>query len=522
MPRLLVPCALVFASASPHASGQALLQEWQGLPATTNTAKFGACCDVLPDLDGDGVPELLIGAPAESPVVKPRRDGAVYVMSGATATVVRVHHGRARAELGSDVAALEDVDGDGVGDYAAIDGPLGPTDHVIAWSGASGAVLWQAAADPVIAEAFDGRLALVHDVDGDGLRDLGVPASRGGPNPGNSLTILSSANGASIVDWKPTFPLGRVLSACRLDDLTGDGFEEFAVGHDYQEGRVEIVDGFTLGIVASLSGASSFGGTFGDHCGQVGDLDGDGIRDLVVSDQEYGWSYPPDGRVYLYSGANLAELFHLDEPRGGDTYATCFVAETSDFDFNGDGVPDVAVGRYDPLAVGWEPSGVDVWSGKSRRLLCSIPSMTAGDEGLGCALQVLDWNGDGFDDVVAGACMNAAPPMSSGMVHLFAGDDLCLAMNAPTWHGYRAGDAIEATTRGGEPNEWTLLALVDYDGSPTFEQMSLVALDGFGEATNAGVVPPGLAGRTITLQAFATRAARHGLATSAPAVVRFQ
>jgi hypothetical protein len=504
-------------SAPSHAVGQALLQEWQGLPGLTNEAGFGTCCDVLSDVDGDGVVDLLVGAPDESPVVKRRPDGAVYVMSGATGAVIRVHYGSARLQLGADVAALGDVDGDGVADYAAIDAKFGTTDVVIAWSGATGAKLWQVKADPAISEAFGGWLSLLPDLDHDGLADIGVATWRAGTNPGHFLTVRSAASGASVVDVPSSYPFSSIRSACRLDDVTGDGVDEFAIGHDDKKGKVEIVDGATLGVIDLLSG-ESLGETFGDHCGQVGDLDGDGIRDLVVSDQEYQVS---EGRVYLFSGATRTELFHLDNPGHGYGYGV--VAEQSDFDFDGDGVPDIAVGRVGPAPY-WQfpPTGIDVWSGRSGRLLCAIPSTIAADEGLGCALQFLDWDGDGFDDVVGGAFWNAAPTMSSGMVHLFAGDDLFLQMDRPTWDRYQAGDAIEATTRGGEPNELMLLAMVDVDGSPTFAQLDVVTLDAFGEATIAGVVPPHLAGTTITLQAFATRRARHGLEASVEVVVGFK
>jgi hypothetical protein len=105
------------------------------------------------------------------------------------------------------------------------------------------------------------------------------------------------------------------------------------------------------------------------------------------------------------------------------------------------------------------------------------------------------------------------------MVHVYAGNDLFLQLNQPT---YLAGDAIEAATRGAEPYEWTLLALIDVNGTATFEQLNLVQLDGYGESTISDTVPSGLAGTTITLQAFATHPVRKGVAVSDAVVVQFQ
>jgi hypothetical protein len=81
--------------------------------------KFGASVAFLPDMNGDRTPDLLVGAPGCSPDER-RFGGRVYLVSGKDGAVLRRIDGRAAGEaLGSSVAALGDLDADGVPDILA-------------------------------------------------------------------------------------------------------------------------------------------------------------------------------------------------------------------------------------------------------------------------------------------------------------------------------------------------------------------------------------------------------------------
>src|SRR6185503_9316624 len=68
-------------------------------------------------LDGDGVAESLAGAPLSSAVLG--EAGAVVAFSGATgAQLFRIDGLNALEHLGSSLAVVDDVDGDGVRDFA--------------------------------------------------------------------------------------------------------------------------------------------------------------------------------------------------------------------------------------------------------------------------------------------------------------------------------------------------------------------------------------------------------------------
>lgn len=79
---------------------------------------FGWALTGLDDVDGDDVPDIAVGAPADDTLA--RDGGAVYVFSGRTSEQLAVIHGATEGRrLGSAVAGVGDVNGDGVADLCA-------------------------------------------------------------------------------------------------------------------------------------------------------------------------------------------------------------------------------------------------------------------------------------------------------------------------------------------------------------------------------------------------------------------
>ena len=137
-------------------------------------------------------------------------------------------------------------------------------------------------------------IAEVGDLDGDGLRDLlvGAPGSLGcGPVVAGSVTAASGASGITILVATGASPGDRFgASVADAGDVDGDGVADLLVGAPGADpagltdaGQVVILSGITGVALLTVDGTSSL-----DHLGfslaGMGDLDADGIDDCGADD----------------------------------------------------------------------------------------------------------------------------------------------------------------------------------------------------------------------------------------------
>ena len=171
MSRLSLALATLTLAATAH--GQDLLY---GKTHAIEDAELGTAVAALPDLDGDGTGEMLYGAPGDHGAVIDV--GTAVVVTGRTHQTLYAYEGAAVGDdFGYAVARLGDVDGDGTDDFA-----IGaPGEDTLAqdggaarvYSGATGAVLHTFHGE------FDQARAGRHvrdagDVNGDGRADVVV------------------------------------------------------------------------------------------------------------------------------------------------------------------------------------------------------------------------------------------------------------------------------------------------------------------------------------------------------------
>jgi len=182
------------------------------------------------DLNDDGIPDLVVGVPGADPNGLTDA-GAVAAYSGLDGSPIWSHDGsRSSAFLGTVVVAIGDVDQDTVPDVvAAAPASLGPTGidgYVQVLSGVDGSVIRQI--DPNAGEDLFGiGLAAVGDVDGDLVDDflVGVPG-RGGSAPGLAR-LISGADGQVIRTLAAPgseLAFGRAVAAA--GDVDGDGVDD--------------------------------------------------------------------------------------------------------------------------------------------------------------------------------------------------------------------------------------------------------------------------------------------------------
>ncbi len=273
------------------------------------------------DFDGDGYPDVLVGAPGTN-----GGDGAVYLYQGNANGFTAGGVGRrplslvgARGRMGSALAAGCDVNGDGLAD-AVVASPSIPvavgSGVVKVFLGARASVLAMGSAidvrspDPTL-DGFGVNVACDGDFNGDGYADVAVATAgrssipsvfvfAGGPNVArDGLMVLGRLPALASGD-----ELGASLSFARLADVPGD---VLVIG---EPATATVSGGFTklwafsdLANPRALSGTPDIVGTrFGAAVQVLGDLDvaGDGRDELAV------------GNPLFASGFGQVEILHFN------------------------------------------------------------------------------------------------------------------------------------------------------------------------------------------------------------------
>ncbi|HEX6883913.1 MAG TPA: integrin alpha [Planctomycetota bacterium] len=369
--------------------------------ALADSDAFGSALAALGDLDGDGAPELAVGATGDDGggsaagalwILSLRRDGSVRAQRRLGAPEITGLE--AGDELGGALAAL-DVDGDGIPELAAgasrdddggaehgavrilflaPDGSLRGQQKISATEGGFTGVLG--------IDLFGSALARVGDLDGDGLPELAVGADNdddGGFSSGATWILFLEPSGRVRAQAKISATTGGLAglsafdrfgsSAALLGDLDGDGLLELAVGArgdkdggGFDRGALWILSLAPTGSVGAQSKISdrpgSFAGTldFGDGFGSavvaLGDLDGDGVGDLAVGaegDEDGGVQVGAVWLLFMNPSGTVREHAKISATQGGfggvldidDRFGHSLAAPG---DVDGDGVPDLFVG----------------------------------------------------------------------------------------------------------------------------------------------------------------------------------
>ena len=303
---------------------------------------FGEDVDFAGDLDGDGVPEILIGAPSFD-AGGLWSAGAVYVFSGATGALIRRIDGWEQyASFGRAVCNPGDVNGDGVDDIliGAQDAPQ--TGSAYLYSGASFQILHHFQGN-VFQGAFGYSVAGAGDVDGNGLPDVIV----GAPGPRSqkgSVFVYSGQTGALLHQIDPK---GRVedfgFSVSTAGDVNQDGHDDLLIGapvtwHGIRKGGSAFIYSGKGGHLLFQVDGLYEEGRFGESVAYVGDINGDGYPDHAVGSPGAEATKKESGAVFVFSGADGSQIY-FEPGRKVNQKLGYDVSYAGDVD--GDGFPDI-------------------------------------------------------------------------------------------------------------------------------------------------------------------------------------
>ncbi len=297
-------------------SSDAVLLNTVSIP---NSVGLGFALATTDDLDGDGLRDILATAPFED-TPSAADVGAVYLISalfGNTIAVVNAGpYQQAFSDYGQSICVLGDLNGDGVSEFAV----GAPSSSVSAVSPQSGIVLIHSGINGLVMAALPGgaagddfgmSLANVGDLDGDGVADMAV----GAPNAMGGKGEVRVFSGSTLLGFNPTtiyVVAGTGTSefgfdVARAGDVDGDGMDDILVGEpgyssflSSNRGRARVISGATGLVVRSYFGEVG-GDRFGAAVSGIGDVDGDGLCDVAIAAPFFSQTLNNAGRVYVLS-----------------------------------------------------------------------------------------------------------------------------------------------------------------------------------------------------------------------------
>ena len=325
---------------------------------------FGQALAAAGDVNGDGIDDLLVGAPFRENGPEPGY-GKVYLYFGSaaglppTAAWTSVGETFGAERFGGLLEGVGDVDADGFDDFVVGSEDISNEELFLFRGGPGGPTAVPAWRFP--AESVGGA----GDVNGDGFEDVLAAIFLAGPNDEGVIHLFygSAAGLNPRPSW--TYVHGDHLQdfgdeLAGLGDVDRDGFDDFAIGNGvFREnpGQVHVFHGSAAGPPPSPNRryADEHVGSFGDSV-DGGDLNGDGFGDLLASASRFGleegaMSDVPSGRVYVYLGSPQGlpaspSFTHTPSDRAffGGT-----VLNMGDLD--GDGLSEVAVASSQGLEI---------------------------------------------------------------------------------------------------------------------------------------------------------------------------
>ncbi|WP_420385204.1 FG-GAP-like repeat-containing protein [Roseivirga sp.] len=410
-------------------------------------AYVGISVDGAGDINGDGYDDIIVGASGWR--VNSTGKGNVLVFYGSASglgsspnwNLIGDSDG---AAMGSDVAGVGDVNGDGYDDilFSAPRSNYDKRGHVWLYYGSSTGVssnfifMFGTVSNTRLGES----LAAAGDVNGDGYNDIIV----GGPgydaqNVGSGQVRVhygSQTGITSMPDWVYEAPQGQntAYHVSGVGDTNGDGFDDIIFTGSHLQKSQKLVLGSSTGLSSSISWSLS-NTNFpysGSHIAtKIGDINADGFDDILAA------SSGSNGYIFLGSSTGPGNSYDpIVQNAVEENFGTSINASTLG-DLNGDGIDDFIMGFPDYQQYYPSSGAVGIYYGNTNDDMIessdwyvegNLDNANMGHE----VANAGDVNGDGWEDILVSAWKYSNGHTSEGAVFLYYGTSSGIS-DTPGW-----------------------------------------------------------------------------------------
>jgi hypothetical protein len=318
------------------------------------------------------------------------------------------------------VKILREWDGEGVNDqFGWIARAINATDFVTSAptrNNGAGAVY--------VYSAKTGKMLWRVDGEPGARLGIGIESAGGGnviasaPGAGKAY-ILSGRDGKKLVEMTAEDKgdaFGRHVAS--VGDVDHDGVDDVIIGAPNNakgRGAAYIYSGRDGKLLLKLTGESendNFGAAVSGHTDKTGTL-------LLVGAPGAGAGHR--GKTYVYKSLDPKPAFTFDAAESGQALGAMFVSVPGDLD--GDGFPDVFASDFSDGGKAPGAGRVYLYSGRTGAELFTLSGDAPG-EGFGTSESVAgDVDGDGHADLIVGSWQYGAEAIGAGRARLYSGKD---------------------------------------------------------------------------------------------------
>ena len=377
----------------------------------TVTATGENNCTIFPlpsgDLDGDGLNDVII---AETVYEAGVETAKVIAKKGINGTQLWVETVTASGKDNCDILAFPvgDLDGDELTDVIVTESKYDETTNttvarVIAKQGTNGTQMWEESVNATGKDNCDLDVDWAGNLDGDGLNDVIVNEIKYDGTTETARVIAKKGSDGSHLWEESVNATGNDICnifAVYAGDLDGDGLDDVIVS-EFKGNEMTFMMIYRIIAKKGNTGAhmweeSVTGMAPAIYALPIGDLDGDGLNDVIVSEINYNeTTFMPIASVIAKKGKTGAHMWEVA------VTGAAFIYASPAGDLDGDGLNDVIVNEnIHDQSTDTTTARVIAKKGKDGTQLLEAQS----NESIWVAMGAYgyDLNGDGRNDLVLG------------------------------------------------------------------------------------------------------------------------